>query len=74
MFKANMRVLLAVSLTLFVFCSMVNVASGRSFWEIVDGISKKQSEPYCPEAQIDCDPKNNNIECIGQWGCNGKII
>lgn len=67
-----MRVLLVVSLVLFVFCSMVNVASGRSFWEVIDGISKKQAQPYCPEQQIDCD--NGDSDCIGKWGCNGKLI
>lgn len=61
MFKANkMRVLLVVSVVLFVLCSSVNTLPARSFLEYIKQYSKKSSDEdilFCLNNNIPCNPE-----------------
>ena len=72
MFKAiNMKVLLIVSLALFVFCSSVNMLPARSFLESITDNSKRQIGT-CPYKKIPCQ---DDSDCINQetFSCRGKF-
>lgn len=81
MFKArNMRVLLAVSVTMFFLCSSFNTLPARSFLESITDISKRQGGGvdytyYCLGLGISC---NAEEECPpnpqdSQNKCTSKI-
>ena len=61
MFKANnMRMLLVLSMVLFVLCSSVNMVPARSFLEDIKRYSKRQGElVYCDD--FPCP--GNNFRC-----------
>ena len=69
MFKSkNMRVVLVVSVTMFLLCSSVNMLPARSFLESITDISKRQ-DGNCP-SQISC---TTDADCIGQYSCQSKF-
>ena len=74
MFKLNIRVLLAVSLVLFVFYSMVNVAETGSFSlvEKVANRTKRQAQKFCVTEGdfISCTADDDCIDV----GCSCKLI
>ena len=72
MFNArNMRVLLVVSVALFLLFSSVNMVPARSFLEDIVNHSKRQKE-QCPFFGPICF---SNEDCIlyEDYNCNGKL-
>ena len=61
MFKANnMRVILVLSVALFVLCSSVNMVPARSFLDDIKRYSKRQGKPLC--SYYECE--SNNFVCF----------
>ena len=75
----NMRVLLIVSLALFVFCSSVNMLPARSFLESITDISKSQDDQLCLNLfqpcfdNFDCLFHSNDPRCLSKIKIN-KIL
>ena len=74
MFKANnMRVLLVVSVTMFLLCSSVNMVPARSFLDSITDISKRQGGLTCPYKSISC---TSDLDCINavEYTCRSKFL
>ena len=71
MFKSrNMRVLLVVSVAMFLLCSSVNMFPARSFLESITDNSKRQ-DGTCP-SQLSC---TSDADCINsQYSCQSKFF
>ena len=65
MFKGNnMRVLLVVSVVLFVLCSSVNMVPARSFLDDIKRYSKRQGNlPECNDPNFLCSNGSHTILC-----------
>ena len=65
MFKANnMRMLLVLSMALFVLCSSVNMVPARSFLEDIKRYSKRQgSLPFCDDPDFLCSNGSHAFFC-----------
>ena len=65
MFKANnMRMLLVLSMVLFVLCSSVNMVPARSFLDDIKRYSKRQgSLPLCTDPNFQCSNGSHSFLC-----------
>lgn len=69
MFKAdNMRVLLVISMVLYLLCSSVNMVLARSFLDAITNNYKRQIE--CPFTQQSCE---SDSECANLPLCPSKL-
>lgn len=75
MFKVNnIRILLDISVTLFLLCSSVNFVQARSFLESITDNSKRQIiSGWCPFEYFPCITNDDCWPYQQQFNCNCKL-